>query len=177
MAMLIIALLLNLSPRIILFCPNSLNTKSYSSNLLLLVDCFIMFLLRCYSCPPFLHSKFSFLSSLFVKICCPTQVHTFVSIWKYELAFPPWNLWWNICPIFFIAINNQIIMKVVHCCLVNSLSPTHSAVIIVVVTFLTCSSCYFFLLVSLINFATSLSITFCYIMVKYSFEVTTWLSE
>ncbi len=177
MVMFIIALVLSLSPHFLLSCPNSLNIKSCSFSLFLLVVCFIMLLQRCYSYPPLLHSNFSFLSGLFRNIYCPTQVHTFISIWKYMLAFRFWNLWWNVSPTSLIAINGQAIMKVARCYLISSLSTTHFAAILVVVTFLTYLCCFSFLLVSLIKFATSLSITFCYIMVKYSFKVTTWLCE
>jgi hypothetical protein len=76
-----------------------------------------------------------------------------------------------------IVINDQAIMKVARCCLVSSLSTTHFAIVIVVVTFLTYLCCFSFLLVFLFKFATSLSITFCYIMVKYSSKGTTWLCE
>jgi hypothetical protein len=64
---------------VLLFCSDSLSTRPYSSFILLLIVCFIKLLQRCYDCPLLLHSNLSLLSGLFLKIYCPTQVHTFVS--------------------------------------------------------------------------------------------------
>jgi len=75
----IITLVLNLSRHFLLSCPNSLNAKPCSSNLLLLVVCFIRLLQRCCNCFPFLHLNLSLLLSLFLKIYCLTQVHTYIS--------------------------------------------------------------------------------------------------
>ncbi len=75
----IITLVLNLSPHFLLSCPNSLNAKPCSSNLLLLVVCFIRLLQRRCNCFLFLHLNLSLLLSLLLKICCLTQVHTYIS--------------------------------------------------------------------------------------------------
>jgi len=106
----------------LLSCPNSLSTKPYSSSLLLLVVCFTRLLQRCYNCSPFLHLSPSLLLGLFMKICCPTQVHTFVSkrvsshsifeiIVKFIFCFFDYCKWssYNEC-----------------CCLVSSFSIAHS---------------------------------------------------
>ncbi len=90
LVVIIITSILSLSPYCFISYYNSLNTKPYSSLLLLLIICFIKLLQRCCNSPPFLLSNLSLLLNLFLKIYCPTQVHT-LYIQEGELTFPLGN--------------------------------------------------------------------------------------
>jgi hypothetical protein len=136
MVVLIITLNLNLSTHYLLSCPNSLCTKPCSSNLLLLVVCFIRLLQKCCNYLPFLHLNLNLLLGLFLKICCLTQVHTYISKWVSLHSF--FEIAMKFISCFFTIVNDQVTMKVAHYCLISSLSTTCSVTIIVVVAFLAC---------------------------------------
>ncbi len=124
----------------------------------------------CYDFPSSLHSSRSLLLGLFLCLCCWTKVHTHV-FEKVSLD-THFEIVVNFVLAFLFVEDDQTTMKFAHCCFASSFSTILLIAINVVSVFSTCLSCLSFLLLSLICFATSLSIAFHCIMFKYFSEIT-----
>jgi len=91
-------------------------------------------------------------------------------------CIPSLKLWWNLFPTFLNIVDDQVVMKLACCYFVSSNSFNLLIVVNVVNVFF--AWFVFLSFYSLICFVASLSIAFCYIIFKYSFEVTiTWFWE